>query len=60
MSVGSCAEIKSASSVASLNLAEFGGGSRKAMLGVCPAPSLHTSLRTPFDQHTFFHVKITS
>ena len=34
-SVDSCAEIKSAPSVAQLNLAEFGGRCRKAMLGVC-------------------------
>ena len=33
-SVDSCAEIKSAPLVASLNLAEFGGRCRKAMLGV--------------------------
>ena len=33
-SVDSCAEIKSAPSVAKLNLAEFGGRCRKAMLGV--------------------------
>ena len=33
--VDTCAEIKSASSVMSLNLAEFGGRCRKAMLGVC-------------------------
>ena len=33
-SVDSCAEIKSAPSVASLNLTEFGGRCRKAMLGV--------------------------
>ena len=35
-SVDSCAEIKSAPSAAWLNLAEFGGRCRKAMLGVCP------------------------
>ena len=34
-SVDSCAEKKSAPSVALLNLAEFGGRCRKAMLGVC-------------------------
>ena len=33
-SVDSCAEIKSAPSVAQPNLAEFGGTCRKAMLGV--------------------------
>ena len=33
-SVDSCAEIKSAPSVAKSNLAEFGGRRRKAMLGV--------------------------
>ena len=33
-SADSCAEIKSAPSVAQLNLAEFGGRCRKAMLGV--------------------------
>ena len=39
-SVDSCAEIKSAPSVALLNLAEFGGRSRKAMLGVCSCSKL--------------------
>ena len=34
-SVDSCAEIKSAPSVALLNLAEFGRRCRKAILGVC-------------------------
>ena len=33
-SVDSCVVMKSAPSVAYLNLAEFGGGCRKAMLGV--------------------------
>ena len=37
-SVDSCAEIKSATSVASLNLAEFGRRCWKAMLGVCLLP----------------------
>ena len=35
MSLDSYAEIKSAPSMAQLNLAEFGGRCRKAMLGVC-------------------------
>ena len=39
-SLDSCAETKSASSVAQLNLAEFGGRCRKAMLGVCCKPTL--------------------
>ena len=47
--VDSCAEIKSAPSVASLNLAEFGGRCRKAVLGVwveqCPCHKFwHTSV----------------
>ena len=37
-SVDSCAEMKCAPSVAQLNLAEFGGRRRKAMLGVCHRP----------------------
>jgi len=36
-SVDSCAEIKSAPSVAYPDLAEFEGRCRKAMLGVCTA-----------------------
>ena len=39
-SVDSCAEIKSDPSVAELNLAEFGGRCRKAVLGVWTALSL--------------------
>ena len=38
--VDSCAEIKSAPSVAYPNLAEFGGRCQKAMLGVCNEPYL--------------------
>ena len=38
-SVDSCAEIKNAPSVALPILAEFGGGCRKAMLGVCSVTS---------------------
>ena len=34
-SVDSCTEIKSAPSVAKLNLVEFGGRYQKVMLGVC-------------------------
>ena len=39
-SLDSCAEIKSDPSVAELNLAEFGGRCRKAVLGVWTALSL--------------------
>ena len=47
----SCMEVKSASSVASLNLPEFGGRCRKVMLGVwvlgCQSPKQFQPITTP-------------
>ena len=52
-SLDSCAEIKSAPSVAELNLAEFGGRCRKAMLGVCLEPRI-SIVFGPSVQNTVF------
>ena len=49
-SVDSCAEVKSAASVAYLNLAEFGGRCRKAMFGVRVERTLRASLSGTFLQ----------